>query len=144
MKLKNDKAHMRGKAVLVNGTIYPIDANGIADVPQQDDADKLLQADAWREYEPQEGPQPTPKAEAPKGPENAPEVAEKAPEQVSEADDVGQDVGEPGEDYPDPSMDMTKKQLQRMADDYELEYKPQTNKAELIEMINAAMYPEEE
>lgn len=144
MKLENTKAHMRNKAVLVNGTVYQIDANGIADVPDQAAADKLLQAEAWREYRPQEGQEPTPKAKAPKGPENAPEVAEKAPEQVSEVDDVDQPVAESGEDYPDPSMDMSKKKLQRMADDYELEYKAQTTKAELVEMINAAMYPEEE
>lgn len=44
--------HMRGKGVLVNGTIYPIDAEGIAKNVSEEDAAKLLGSDKWMVYDP--------------------------------------------------------------------------------------------
>jgi hypothetical protein len=47
MKLKNTLPHMRGKAVLVNGTIYTIDEYGFADIGDEADSKKLLAGAAW-------------------------------------------------------------------------------------------------
>jgi hypothetical protein len=44
---------MAGKAVLVNGHVYPIDQDGIVrDVPEADAA-KLLRGKTWMEYDPE-------------------------------------------------------------------------------------------
>jgi hypothetical protein len=45
--------HMKGKGVCVNGTIYQIDAEGIARDVSDNDAQKLLASRNWMEYDPE-------------------------------------------------------------------------------------------
>lgn len=50
MKLQNKLEHMRGMAVLCNGTRYEIDERGVADIEDEDDAKKLLSSSNWKVY----------------------------------------------------------------------------------------------
>lgn len=51
--LLNVLVHMRNKAVLVNGTVYQIDSNGIAKDVSDTDAEKLLRNRAWLRNDPE-------------------------------------------------------------------------------------------
>lgn len=51
--LLNLLPHMKGKSVLVNGTQYQIDQDGIAHGVAQADADRLLHSKAWMRYDPE-------------------------------------------------------------------------------------------
>jgi glucan-binding YG repeat protein len=51
--LVNLLTHMAGKGVLVNGTVYPIDQEGLAQDVKDEDAAKLLQSKAWMVFDPE-------------------------------------------------------------------------------------------
>lgn len=51
--LVNLLRHMAGKSVLVNGTVYQIDPEGVVTDVADTDAAKLLQNKAWMEYDPE-------------------------------------------------------------------------------------------
>jgi len=134
-KLKNSYRHMAGKAVLVNGTTYDIDENGVAEV-EDADAEKLLKGTAWRpapSRSPVRAPEPTPPpAAAPEPPPVAPEVEEE-PEEEAVEEDVEKE-------WPEPDASMKLGYLKDMADAYEVMYGNRVTKAELIEKIKAVMF----
>lgn len=51
--LVNLLKHMAGKSVLVNGTVYAIDEDGVVKDVADADAAKLLQNKAWMEFDPE-------------------------------------------------------------------------------------------
>lgn len=53
MDLVNLHRHMLGRSVLVNGTLYQIDQEGIVRGVPEADAAKLLQNKAWMEFDPE-------------------------------------------------------------------------------------------
>jgi hypothetical protein len=87
-------------------------------------------------------PEETKPEEPQVAPENDGEPEETKPEDPPEVEPDE----EPGEAdvYPDPTMDMSKTELRKIADAYRIEYKPQTTKKELVDLITAAMYPADE
>lgn len=165
MDLQNVLRHMRGKSVVVNGTRYQVDADGVAAGVSGNDASKLLlNQDAWRPYIPPQNkrgvtPKPNLKAEAkPKPvtvepevkPEVKPEVepeAEPEPEvKPGPALELDPEVVEPGvipgegQAWPDPKEDMDPDYLRAMADAYGVAYRKNTTTKKLAESIFAAMY----
>lgn len=90
MDLQNMLKHMQNQSVLVNGTRYQIDGDGIVRNVKPEDARKLLKNKAaWRIYteggaqpqrSPQKAPEPAKKAEMPKVAEKAPVAPEKQPD----------------------------------------------------------------
>jgi len=145
MKLQNLLPHMAGKAVLVNGTKYQLNAEGVVNVPNETDAAKLLASKSWRAFEdsveaptvPQKASEPQPQPAPPPEPPKAPVEAETASDPGSDAGGEGKD---PEEEWPDPDESMKKGYLQEMADAYEVEYTPKTTKKELVDAIMDKMY----
>lgn len=159
MDLQNILERKRYTKVLVNGTVYEIDARGVVRDVKKEDAEKLLKnSKVWRIYNEKqpvkraqsekapEKPEPPPEdPEVSQEPEEAPAEAPEAPEEASE-DSNEEDGEEPeeasGDEYPDPDMRMNKAKLQEIADAYEVEYSSSTTKLELVDLINEAMYPD--
>lgn len=132
MKFRAMAEHMKGSKLNLNGTIYPIDKNGIVDVPDDEGA-KLIQIDGWVHITGKGGPA------VPLVDEDGLE-ADSEPE-VEIDEDIEVDEAEIAE-IPDPSMDMTKAQLIELAEAYEIDTKGM-NKQQLVDAINEKMYPED-
>lgn len=50
--LENLNEHMKGKGVLVNGTVYAINEQGLAEITKKEDAEKLLNSASWQIFDP--------------------------------------------------------------------------------------------
>jgi len=129
MKLRTVLSHKFGTSVKVDGQKYDIDDEGFLEVEDTKHALKLLQNNTW-----QRAVERTPskaKSQAKDKPKDEPK--DKPKEKPKEEE-------ENGADYPDPSMSLTLPKLREMADAYEVPYTSKTKKAELVELLNEAMY----
>lgn len=133
MKLQNTVPHMVNETVKVQGTVYEINGEGVADVDNEEHALRLLaDRSMWRRYV--ERSPVTPKVpEAPKPP-----VQTKAPE--TKPEDTTKPPQENGDEWPDPKTSMAVKQLHEIADAYQVEYDAKTTKKVLVDLIMKAMY----
>ena len=138
MDLLNAFKHMKGQQVTVNGNTYTVDSKGVAKGVKPEDAAKLLQnRKAWS---------PAPGERAPVTIKEAPkakqEVAPPPPVEEPAVGETEEEVAAPEEatEWPDPEESMTKDYLQSMADAYQVPYKSNTTKKELVAAIHAAMY----
>jgi hypothetical protein len=163
MKLRNKHDHMKGKSVLCNGTHYEVGPDGIVEVTDANDAKRLRASKDWLpvknkaddaensgktpEAKKPQPKKPAPPTAPPAEPEAAEEAAEAEPEPVEEEpgekavdeEPAGEAEGEANE-WPDPTMDMSKAELQEIADAYEVEYDNKTNKQGLVDAIMHKMY----
>ena len=165
MKLQNNLPHMRNQSVKVDGTVYPIDGDGITEeITNPSDLKKLLMdRSSWKRYFPvpevaelEESTEET-VLEVETAPELEPSLdVATEPEVVTNTDtgnepDAVNDSGSPDTEeeteldrqYPDPTEENTLKELKELADVYQVKYKDQPNKKTLIKRIMEAMYPEE-
>lgn len=165
MDMRCRHGHMRGKGVLVNGTVYKIDADGVAkDVAPQDAAKLRLCGNGWEEDK-TGGAKAVPKVKPgkiSKVPDIAPPIVnpplldkpklfggrlpedEPVPETKTETetDPETTETTETEEEIEAPSMRMTKAELHALADQYEVKYEPETTKRELLELLESAMFEE--
>jgi len=153
MDLQNVLPHKRNTKVLVDGTVYDLDEQGVVRGMKKEHAEKLLQnRQVWRiftERKPVEGKKSKKAAEAQKAPEKvespseAPEVSEEPLEALT--DDSGDSEGDSGseDEWPDPEDSMPIEYLREMAEAYEVKFTERTSAATLVKRIKKAMYPDE-
>lgn len=114
MKFRTTQEDLKGLAVNLGGVIYPIDSDGVVDVPDSD-GQTLASINGWVEID----------------------ACGVVPQEDSEiADNIETSEDEP----PDPSMDMTKKELIALAELYEINTR-YLSKQELVDAIYGRMYP---
>ena len=160
MKLNCIYPHMANTSVLVNGTKYTLDADCCVEIAEQENCDKLLGGNGWREAveniyaaprqvvlkatgKPVEKPTPAvvpPVVEEPVVEEPEAEIAVKAVEEEFE----GWKIPEEGDDWPDPTEDMPIEYLRAMAKAYQLKVHHATGKARLVTLLTEAMFDDEE
>jgi hypothetical protein len=155
MDLYSLDTHLKGRSIYVNGTIYPIDAEGVARGLSDADGKKLLTMSSWSASPPTASRRaaakariqlvtstgaliPPPPVTEPKVPEVEPEPTD-FPSMKSEKPEDEKAVLRG--DWPDPTIEMSKAELQEMADAFGVDYDAKkTTKPELVENIHKAMY----
>lgn len=161
MDMRCRHGHMRGKGVLVNGTVYKIDSDGVAkDVAPQDAAKLLLCGNGWEEDKKvgAKGKPAGKPGKTAKVPDIAPPIVNpplldkpklfggRLPEEEAPTapDPEPTEPPVPEEEIEAPSMRMTKAELHALADQYEVTYTDATTKRELLALLEEAMFEEVE
>lgn len=173
MDLRSKYGHMRSGKVLVNGTCYHVDADGLVHGVTDLDAAKLLSVAGWEAQDGRAAPvvvpearkvpdlrptmirtaAPAPKSELPGGDpwptddgddEDGPAAVPEKPGPRLEPQPVAELRPAEAEKIPEPSMALSKAQLQGLADRYGVAYEAATTKRQLVDLLVAAMFEEEE
>jgi len=129
MRFRSTIPHKAGSGLLINGSQYQIDADGVIEVQNPEHSAKLQQDSTWL-------PLAVPKNNEPKlaSPRNP--VVEEAEEIEAPADE------EPEPEWPEPHEGMELAYLRSMSDAYKVKYGPRSLKATLVRNIKKAMYEE--
>lgn len=144
MKVQSLLASKANTKVMVNGTIYDIDANCCIEDVSEEDAEKLLSSKNWVKFGER---RPVKSGKAQKSGKvvllnsgGQPVEGQKALE--PEKDDEPQDPPIPGkgEDWSDPKEEYSQEWLMQCAEAYGIKAKPNWKKATIIRKITAAMY----
>jgi len=163
MDLRNTLPHKANTKILVDGTVYDIDKEGIVHGISKEAAEKLLQNPVWTKSLASGKPEArTPKkAEKPhktvllsendelvEGQKALDEEDKEEVEEGAEAEEEGVDEDDDEEtseddEWPDPTEDMDIEYLRQMADAYEVSYTARVGAATLVKRIKAAMYGDE-
>ena len=132
MRFRSTIPHKAGSSLLINGSQYQIDADGVIEVQDHEDAAKLKQDATWL-------PLAAPKIREPK--QASPREPIVAEAEEVEAIEAPADA-EPEPEWPEPHEGMELSFLRSMSDAYKVKYGPRSLKATLVRNIKKAMYEE--
>lgn len=142
MKVQSLLAHKANTKVMVNGTIYDIDAQGCIDGLPKEDAEKLLSSKHWAKF----GERRPVKSGKKSGKVvllnsgGQPVEGQKALEPEKNEEPKDPPIPGEGEDWADPKEEYSQKWLMACAEAYGVKAKPNWKKATIVRKIAAAMY----
>ncbi len=150
--LQHQHKYMVGKSVLVNGSVYKVNADRCIDAKPAD-AEKLLLSSVWRKVpktkvesvappkvEVASKPPPAQSSSEPPAPPLEPEAEAAPAAPPAEAEYVDPPVPEDGAEWPDPDERMSSEYLWLMADAYGVTARKNIKKTTLIERIRKEMF----